>query len=143
ALSVYQNAHIALVDKAFKGLVASSGGKGGMQFAVKLGKLGLGLGAVIAPLALLGSVGTSWNNWNKWLDAMRTGTTSEQAGALMAFIGDNGGTAVNAAIADKMGQEFGGLILDVAKAPASQKTVALTTAWATRGFHFLGISARL
>ncbi|MBD9426569.1 hypothetical protein IB232_14620 [Pseudomonas sp. PDM15] len=143
ALSVYQNAHIALVDKAFKSLVTSSGGKGGMQFAVKLGKLGLGLGAVIAPLALLGSVGTSWNNWNKWLDAMRTGTTSEQAGALMAFVGDTSSTALNAAITGKAFAEFGGLIMEASRAAPGQRAVALSTAWATRGARFLSFSVRL
>ncbi|MDG9925816.1 MULTISPECIES: toxin VasX [unclassified Pseudomonas] len=143
ALSVYQNAHIALVDKAFKAIVASSGGKGGMQFAVKLGKLGLGLGAVIAPLALLGSVGTSWNNWNKWLDAMRTGTTSEQAGALMAFVGDTSSTAINAAITGKAFAEFGGLIMEASRAAPGQRAVALSAAWATRGARFLSFSVRL
>ncbi|MFP5421595.1 MAG: toxin VasX [Gammaproteobacteria bacterium] len=143
ALSVYQNAHITLVDKAFKAIVASSGGKGGMQFAVKLGKLGLGLGVIISPLALLGSAGTSWSNWSKWLDAMRTGTTGEQAGALMAFAGDTGSTAVNAALAGKAGLEFGGLILDVTRAPAGQRTLAISASWATRGVRYLGYAARL
>ena len=143
ALSVYQNAHITLVDKAFKAIVASSGGKGGMQFAVKLGKLGLGLGVIVSPLALLGSAGTSWSNWNKWFDAMRTGTAGEQAGALMAFAGDTGSTAVNAAIAGKAGLEFGGLILDVARAPAGQRTLAVSASWATRGVRYLGYAAKL
>lgn len=143
ALSVYQNAHIALVDKAFKAIVASSGGKGGMQFAVKLGKLGLGLGVIISPLALLGSVGTSWNNWNKWLDAMRTGTTGEQAGALMAFAGETSSTAVNAAITSKAFAEFGGLMREAAHAAPGQRVATLGSAWATRGVRFLSFSARL
>lgn len=143
ALSVYQNAHITLVDKAFKAIVVSSAGKGGMQFAVKLGKLGLGLGVIISPLALLGSAGTSWSNWNKWLDAMRTGTAGEQAGALMAFAGDTASTAVNTAITAKAGLEFGGLILDVARAPTGQRTLAISASWATRGVRYLGYAARL
>ena len=143
ALSVYQSAHIALVDKAFKSITASSAGKGGMQFAVKLGKLGLGLGVLIYPLALLSSAGTSWSNWNKWLDAIRTGTASEQAGALMAFAGDTTNNAVIAAGAGKAGLEFGGLILDVARAPIGQRTLAISASWATRGARFLSLSARL
>ena len=143
ALSVYQNAHIALVDKAFKAIIASSGGKGGLQFAVKLGKLGLGLGVVISPLALWGSAGTSWSNWNKWLDAMRTGTTGEQAGALMAFAGDTGSTAVNAAITAKAFAEFGGLMMEASRAAPGHRAATLGSAWATRGVRFLSFSARL
>jgi hypothetical protein len=143
ALSVYQNAHIALVDKAFKSIVASSNGKGGMQFAVKLGKLGLGLGVVISPLALLGSAGTSWGNWNKWLDAMRTGTAGEQAGALLAFAGDTGSSAVNTAITAKAFAEFGGLMMEATLAAPGQRVAMLGSAWATRGARFLSFSARL
>ncbi len=143
ALSVYQNAHIALVDKAFKSIVTSSAGKGGMQFAVKLGKLGLGLGVVISPLALLGSAGTSWSNWNKWLDATRTGTAGEQAGALMALAGDTSSTAVNAAITAKAFAEFGGLMLEASRAAPGQRVAVMGGAWATRGVRFLSFSARL
>jgi hypothetical protein len=143
ALSVYQNAHIALVDKAFKSIIASSGGKGGMQFAVKLGKLGLGLGVVISPLALWSSAGTSWSNWNKWLDAMRTGTTGEQAGALMAFAGDSGSSAVNTAITAKAFAEFGGLMMEASRAAPGHRVATLGSAWATRGVRFLSFSARL
>ncbi|WP_462380884.1 toxin VasX [Pseudomonas sp. Marseille-QA0892] len=143
ALSVYQNAHIALVDKALKSIAATSAGKGGMQFAVKLGKLGLGLGVLISPLALLGSAGTSWSNWNKWLDAVRTGTASEQAGALMAFAGDSSSTAVNAAITAKAFAEFGGLMMDASRAAPGQRVAVMGAAWATRGVRFLSFSARL
>lgn len=143
ALSVYQNAHITLVDKAFKSITASAGGKAGMQFAVKLGKLGLGLGVVISPLALLGSIGTSLSNGNKWLDAMRTGTASEQAGALLALAGDTSSSAVNAVITAKAFAEFGGLLLDVARAPTGQRTLVTSAAWATRGVRYLSFAARL
>ncbi|WP_407292991.1 toxin VasX [Stutzerimonas zhaodongensis] len=143
ALSVYQNAHIVLVDQAFKSIVASSAGKGGMQFAVKLGKLGLGLGVVISPLALLGSAGTSWSNWNKWLDATRTGTTGERAGALMALAGDTSSTAVNAAITAKAFAEFGGLMMEASRAAPGQRVAVMGAAWATRGVRFLSFSARL
>ncbi|MFW9099094.1 hypothetical protein ACOI8A_02920 [Pseudomonas sp. P4795] len=74
ALSVYQNAYIALVDKGFKATVAATGGKGGALFMVKLGKLGLGLGELIAPIGLLSSIGTTLDNWIKWTDALLTGT---------------------------------------------------------------------
>ncbi|WP_437422511.1 toxin VasX [Stutzerimonas chloritidismutans] len=143
AFSVYQNAHIALVDRAFKSIVASSAGKGGMQFAVKLGKLGLGLGVVISPLALLASAGTSWSNWNKWLDATRTGTASEQAGALMALAGDTSSTAVNVAITAKAFAEFGGLMMEASRAAPGQRVAVMGSAWATRGVRFLSFSARL
>lgn len=143
ALSVYQSAHIALVDKAFKAIAVASSGQGGMQFAVKLGRLGLGLGVAISPLALLGSIGTSWSNGNKWLDAMRTGTTGEQAGALMALAGDTGSTAVNTAITVKAFAEFGGLFMDAARAPAGQRTLAISASWATRGVRYLNYVARL
>lgn len=143
AFSVYQNAHIALVDKAFKSIVSSSGGKGGMQFAVKLGKLGLGLGVVISPLALLGSAGTSWNNWNKWLDAVRTGTAGEQTGALMALAGDTGSTLVNGAITAKVFAEFGGLMMEASRTARDQRVAVIGRAWATRGVRFLSFSARL
>lgn len=143
AFSVYQNAHIALVDKAFKSIVTSSAGKGGMQFAVKLGKLGLGLGVVISPLALIGAAGTSWSNWNKWLDATRTGTASEQAGAMMALAGDSTSTLVNGAITAKAFAEFGGLMMEAARTAPGQRAAVVGSAWATRGVRFLSFSARL
>jgi len=143
ALSVYQSTNIAMVDRALQATVASTAGKGGMLFAVKLGKLGLGLGGIIAPLALIGSVGTTWDNWSKWIDAFRTGTSGEKAGALMAMSGDLGSTAVNAAITAKAGKEGWGLLVDMAKAAPGQRKVALSAAWATRGSRFLSLSAKL
>ena len=44
ALSVYQSVHIAIIDKAFKAVQIGSGNANGMLLAVKMGKLGLGVG---------------------------------------------------------------------------------------------------
>ncbi|WP_434457593.1 hypothetical protein JQR85_01655 [Stutzerimonas urumqiensis] len=143
ALSVYQTAHISMVDKALQATVASTAGKGGMLFAVRLGKLGLGLGVIISPLAFISSVGTVWDNWSKWTDAFRTGTAEEKAGALMVVSGDLGATSVNAAITGKAFWELGGIALDYHKALPGQRAAALSMAWATRGARFLNFSARL
>jgi len=109
ALSVYQAAHIALIDKALMATVANTSGKGGMLFAAKLGKLGLGLGVLISPAALLGAVGTTLDNWGKWTDAFRVGTAGEKAGALLAITGDIGSTTANAAITAKAYKELWGI----------------------------------
>lgn len=143
ALSVYQAAHIALIDKALMATVANTSGKGGMLFAAKLGKLGLGLGVLISPAALLGAVGTTLDNWGKWTDAFRVGTAGEKAGALLAITGDIGSTTANAAITAKAYKELWGVFMDMSKAAPGQRTVALSAGWATRGARFLSLSARL
>jgi hypothetical protein len=143
ALSVYQNAYIALVDIGFKATVASTAGKGGALFMVKLGKLGLGLGAVIAPLALLSSVGTTWDNWNKWTDALLTGTAGEKAGALLALTGDLGNTGVAGVTTAKSFKSIGSIGRIYVTTPRAERVVAVGRAWGTRGVRFLSFSSRL
>ncbi|WP_223554465.1 toxin VasX [Pseudomonas sp. BF-R-01] len=143
ALSVYQNAYIALVDIGFKATVASTGGKGGALFMVKLGKLGLGLGAVIAPLGLLSSIGTTLDNWNKWTDALLTGTAGEKAGALLALTGDIGNTGVAGITTAKSFKEIGTVGRIYVTTPRADRVVAVGRAWGTRGVRFLSFSSRL
>ncbi|CAI8722987.1 PH domain-containing protein [Pseudomonas sp. IT-P44] len=143
AISVYQNVHITIVDKAFHATKASTSGQGGTLFSVKLGKLGLGLGVLISPLALINSIGTAWDNWNKWADALRTGTTGEQAGALLALTGDIGSVGVNAAITVKMSKEIGSLGWQFFMSPPGLKVKALSTAWSANGLRFFSFAGRM
>ncbi|MHC8361319.1 toxin VasX [Pseudomonas sp. LS2P72] len=143
ALSVYQNSYIALVDKGFKATVASTGGRGGALFMVKLGKLGLGLGAVIAPLGLLSSIGTTLDNWNKWTDALLTGTAGEKAGALLALTGDVGNTSVMGIATAKSLRDVGSVGRIYMTTPRADRVVAVGRAWGTKGVRFLSFSSRL
>lgn len=137
-LSVYQSVHISLVDKAFKVVQLSSENANGMLLAVKLGKLGLGLGVLIAPLAFVGAVGTSLSNINKWVTAIRTGNTGEKAGAFIALAGDTSNTAVVGVAWINMVAELRFVFESLDKGAR-----ALNTAWAVRGARFLSYSAKL
>ncbi|WPN76821.1 toxin VasX [Pseudomonas germanica] len=143
ALSVYQNAYISVVDKGFKSITSSTQGKAGGIFAAKLGKLGLGLGSIIAPLTLLSSAGTSFDNWNKWTGALLTGTAGEKAGALMALTGDVGNTGIAAATTLRGMWDLGSIGRTFVTAGAEQRAAAVGYAWGTRGVRFLSFSARL
>jgi hypothetical protein len=143
ALSVYQNAYISVVDKGFKSITSNTQGKAGGIFAAKLGKLGLGLGSIIAPLTLLSSAGTSFDNWNKWTGALLTGTAGEKAGALMALTGDVGNTGIAAATTLRGMWDLGSIGRTFVTAGAEQRAAAVGYAWGTRGVRFLSFSARL
>ncbi|WP_205903790.1 hypothetical protein, partial [Pseudomonas viridiflava] len=80
-MSIYQSVQIALVDNVLRSLATSPVVVSGGLFAVKLGKLGLGLGAFIAAMSVVGAVGTTWNNWEKWKAALDHGTMGERTGA--------------------------------------------------------------
>lgn len=143
AMSVYQNAYIAVVDKGFKAVVTASSGQAGRLFGAKLGKLGLGLGVIIAPLALISSIGTTWDNWNKWTDALLTGTAGEKAGALLALTGDVANTGIATSTTIKAFWEIGAIGKTYVTAAPSQRAVAVSVAWGTRGVRFLSFSALL
>ncbi|WP_460064020.1 toxin VasX [Pseudomonas sp. S2_H08] len=143
ALSVYQNAYIALVEKGFKATVMSTGGKGGALFMAKLGKLGLGLGALISPIGLLSSVGTTLDNWNKWTDALLTGTGGEKAGALMALTGDVGNTAIMSITTTRSVRDLSSIGRIFVTTPKTDRIVAVGRAWGTKGVRFLSFSTRL
>ena len=137
AFSVYQSVHIGLVDKAFKSVLLSSGSESGMLLAVKMGKLGLGLGALIAPLAFVGALGTSLNNFNKWTRAIRTGNAGEKAGAFIALTGDTGNTAVTGMQTVKVFKELLPVI-----ASFKYGIKAVSTAWVAGSNRFLIYIAR-
>ena len=143
ALSVYQSAHIAIVDNALRALASNPAGTTGGLFAVRLGKLGLGLGAFIAPLSLLGSIGTTLNNWEKWNTALDLGTTGEKYGAGIALAGDIGSTGVNMRLSLRAGIEIIGLIKEVRAANVSERKLVANLAWATRGARFLQFWMRM
>ena len=138
ALSVYQSVHISLVDKAFKVVQLSTANENGMLLAVKIGKLGLGLGILIAPLAFMGALGNSLKNLNKWIAAIRSGTKKEKVGAFIALVGDTGNTAVTGAGAIKAYSEFRLVIASLDKG-----VKALSTTWALASSRFLIYSAML
>ena len=137
-LSIYQSVHVSLVDKAFKVVQLNSNNANGMLLAVKLGRLGLGLGVLIAPLAFFGAVGTSLNNVDKWVAAIRTGSSGEKAGAFIALAGDTGNTAV-------VGMAWINMVAELRLVFESldQGARALNTAWALGGARFLNYSAKL
>ncbi len=138
ALSVYQSVHISLVDRAFKVVHQTSDNASGMLLAVKLGKLGLGLGIFIAPFAFVGGVGVSINNLSKWVAAVRTGNAGEKAGAFTALVGDTGNTVVAGAGAANAYSELR-LVFET-----FNKGISKTSrAWAVGGSRFLNYSAKL
>ncbi|MEE4997788.1 toxin VasX [Pseudomonas alliivorans] len=137
ALSVYQSAHIAIIDNVLRTLATNPAGTAGGLFAVRVGKLGLGLGAFIVPLGLIGAVGTTWNNWEKWNTAFNAGTTGETLGAGAALVGDIGSTVVNAAVTGQAGIELYGLLREIRAAPVAERKLVANMAWATRGARFL------
>lgn len=138
ALSAYQNTHISLVEKAFRTVQISSHSESGMLLAVKIGKLGLGLGGLITPFAFFGALGISLNNFDKWVNAIRTGDGGEKAGAFIALVGDTGGTALAGAMKIKALVEFRLLIKTFGKG-----IQATSAAWAIGGRRYLRYVAGL
>lgn len=143
ALSVYQSMHIAMIDMALREVIVKTSDKAGLLLAVKLGRLGLGIGLMIGPATLIGSIGTSWDNWRKWQVAFLTGTGGEKAGALSAVTGDLGNTALSLHITRKAFIERLGILEDVRAALRADRKLVTSMAWATRGAHFLQFSTRM
>ncbi|WP_314918318.1 toxin VasX [Pseudomonas helleri] len=137
-LSVYQGVHITLVDKAFRSVQQSGGNRGGMLLAVKMGKLGLGLGGFISPLAFLGALGVSLSNLNKWLGAIRTGSAGEKAGALISLVGDTGNSGVAGKLMVNTFSELRVVLDATNKGPK-----VLGRAWALRGGRYLNYAAKI
>lgn len=146
-LSIYQGAHIAMVDTVLKALNTSTQPRSGALFSVRLGKLGLALGTPISFFATLAALGTTLQNWNKWTDALLTGTTGERVGAVMALAGDIGSTAVGTATTVKGGVDIFLLRREATalmqQTPALTRRAALSAAWATRGVRFMTFATRI
>lgn len=146
-LSVYQNAHIVMINKVLAGLNTGSQSRSGALFAVRLGKLGLALGTPISGLTSLGALGTTLKNWDKWNEAFRTGTAGERAGAVMAFYGDIGVTATSSLQTARGLKDLWLLRQEAAmlmqQTPGMTKKASRAAAWATRGPRFMTFVARL
>ena len=138
ALSVYQGVHISIVANAFKGVQVRSNNINGMLLAVKMGRLGLGLGVLISPFAFVGALGASLNNVNKWMVAIRTGSSGEKAGALIGLAGDTGNAVVAGMGAIKVVSE-----VRLVMASHAVGVKALSTAWALGSSRYLVYVARL
>ncbi|MCH4871778.1 toxin VasX [Pseudomonas sp. TMW22091] len=138
ALSVYQSVHIAIIDKAFKAVQLGSGNANGMLLAVKMGKLGLGVGIIIAPLSFLSTLGISISNFNKWISAIRTGSVGERAGAFIALSGDTGNSVSTGMWTVKTIMDY--RLVAVAK---HQGAKALGEAWALGNSRYMFNTARL
>ncbi|MCQ2997860.1 hypothetical protein NLO95_27470 [Pseudomonas syringae] len=143
ALSAYQAAHIAMVDKVLQSILHSGPGKSGMLFAIKSGKLGLSLGLAIAPMAFFGSLGTLIDNWGKWHAAFLTGTAGEKTGALTGVLGGTGNIGITGTLTAKAIHEGLGLSSDYLRAIPTERPLALANGWATRGSRFLHFSMSL
>lgn len=137
ALSVYQGVHISIIAKAFSVVQLRSNNANGMLLAVKIGRLGLGLGALISPLAFMGAIGASLNNFNKWIGAIRTGNGGEKVGALIGLAGDSGNTVVTGMGAIKALSE-----LRLVLASLGSGVKAFNTAWVSGGARYLVYSAK-
>lgn len=142
ALSAYQAAHVAMIDVVLQSLIRAPEANGRI-FAIRQGKLSLGLGGFISPLAMIGAAGISWTNWDKWQDAFIRGTAGEKAGALLGFAGDMGALGTSSIQTFKAGQELMGLLRETHAAQSSLKYIVANDAWATRGARFLNFSTRL
>jgi hypothetical protein len=146
-LSVYQGAHIAMINTVLTALKTGDEARAGALFAARIGKLGLGMGTPISGFATLGAFGITLNNWGKWTDAIRHGTTGEQVGAAIAMTGDMGVTGVSALQAGRGLSDIWMLKRDaaalVAADPSISARAAKATAWATRGSRFLTFGVRL
>ena len=140
ALSVYQSVHIALVDKAFKAVQIGSGNANGLLLAVKMGKLSLGFGIFISPLAFFGALGISVSNFNKWISAIRTGSAGERAGALIALAGDTGNSVVTGIWAVRAWVEFAPVVAARFQGGGAK---ALGEAWTLSNSRYMYYAARL
>lgn len=143
SLTVYQVAHIAMLDNVMQTLSTGVPVHSGSLTAVKIGKLGLGYGATLSFLALFINSSTALNNYSKWQTAITQGTPGEKIGALIGFSGDLGVTGTSMIISATAGHELLGLLNEVRKVPPEQKKLIANQAWATRGTRFLRSSARL
>ncbi|GAB7533461.1 hypothetical protein PS3A_58770 [Pseudomonas sp. 3A(2025)] len=143
-LTAYQLAHISMLDRAMQEILVTHAETAGGLKAVRIGKLGLGLGGSISLLPLLLNMFGAWNNYSeKWRVSIAQGTTGEKIGAWIGLSGDLGAVSTSAMITSMAAKEFIGLRREVRNAtPALRKLVA-SQAWATRGSRFLSFSARL
>lgn len=146
-LSIYQSAHIAMINEVLKGLNTGSQARSGALFAVRLGKLGLAIGTPISGFTALGALGVTLNNWGKWNEAFRTGTTGERTGAAIALLGDIGVTTTNSLQTARglkdlwlLRQEATGIMRQT---PSMTYKAARAAAWATRGPRFMTYMVRL
>ncbi|MEH6485773.1 MULTISPECIES: toxin VasX [Pseudomonas] len=142
ALSIYQGAHIVLVNTAFGSLQSAHDNKAGMLFAVKMGRLGLGVGMVIAPLFMTSAIATAWNNADKWITAIKTGTTGEQVGASIAIAGDMGYASLSTAITLRGLRDLAVTGWEVVSVSAAERAGVMSLAWSTRGLRFTSFLAR-
>lgn len=142
-LTAYQMAHIAMLDKVMRAVTVATTGNAGALSAVRIGKLGLGLGGGILALNFGLSLSTLFNNHEKWQNALFYGTTGEKTGAFVGIVGDLGAigtTALGSGVASK---EMLALLKEVINADPAQRKLVASQAWATRGAKFLNFAARL
>jgi hypothetical protein len=109
SLTIGQTVAMTIANEALQAIIASTEGRAGRLFQVRIGQLGLGLGGPISILWTLSSLGTLASNWSKWQEAFISGTSDEKAGAFIALIGDIGTTATSSAQSAVAGAELGGL----------------------------------
>lgn len=140
ALSVYQAVHISLVENAFRAVQINSQGANGMLLAVKISKLGLGLGIFISPFAFFGALGITISNFNKWISTIRTGSAGERAGALIALTGDTGSSVVGGIWTVRAWVEFAPVVAARLRGAGAQ---ALGEAWALSNSRYAFYAARL
>ncbi|KPX45494.1 putative Membrane protein [Pseudomonas syringae pv. helianthi] len=143
SISVFQAVYLAMTSEAFKAITENSSETRGMLFGVRMGQWGLGLGAIIAPLSLVGAAGTTWNNFEKWRSGLISGNSGEKSGAFTAMSGDIGGTGISAVLTGHAGKELIGFLKDIYPETGDARKKAASIAWATRGARFLQLSMRL
>ncbi|OSR21435.1 hypothetical protein B7R56_27490, partial [Pseudomonas savastanoi pv. retacarpa] len=113
SISVFQAVYLAMTSEAFKAITENSSETRGMLFGVRMGQWGMGLGAIIAPLSLVGAAGTTWNNVEKWKSGLISGNSGEKSGAFTAMSGDIGGTGISAVLTGHAGKELIGFLKDI------------------------------
>ncbi|WP_306456352.1 toxin VasX [Pseudomonas sp. LJDD11] len=143
SLTAYQLAKIAMLDRTMARVATLASHSAGALPAVKIGKLGLGLGGGVAILNVIPSAYILGKNMNKWRDAISTGTWEERTAAFIGLSGDLIASGVAVTQSGAAVKEFGGLLREVLKADPSQRKLVANQAWATRGTRFLSLSARL
>ncbi|MBD8573480.1 hypothetical protein IFR09_07275 [Pseudomonas syringae] len=142
-LTAYQLAHIAMLDKSMQALLTTHASAAGSLKAVRIGRLGLGLGGGIAALSATLNIANLLNNYEKWRTALSQGTMGEQTGALIGALGDSGAAGTSTLLFSKASKELYDLLNEVRKADPALRKIVASQAWATRGSHFLNFSARL
>ncbi|WP_372439192.1 hypothetical protein, partial [Pandoraea sputorum] len=88
SLTAYQLAKIAMLDRTMARVATLASHSAGALPAVKIGKLGLGLGGGVAILNVIPSAYILGKNMNKWRDAISTGTWEERTAAFIGLSGD-------------------------------------------------------